>query len=511
MSASGRIATGLSGAVAILAAGCAHVGGEAVRGFVDVEAPRCRQLRTALADAIGRAGVRDAEAPSIANTPYLRVNRFLAHLGRKAAAGRSVRSIAAWLQRLRALDEEGVRLELANLPQPELGRLRAQLYRAPVPRRRIDADYNACARAYVDRLRANRNRVRQLARTVRVADAYSDVAQTAGLFPLASIPIASGWQNWKRENLASFAQPVSALPVKGRLATWSPTTTDRPLAAREVRAIIERSRDPYLGIPEPQGRDLRRLLHTFAPVWQVDVTGSYDEIGQPRWRRRSGSIVIDRGQPAVFTRVSHAIVNGRSLLQLSYTAWFQERPREGPLDLLGGHLDAVIWRVTLSPEGRPLVYDSIHACGCYHFIFPVGGPAAWGRTTRSLKEIPAIVMGMERPRRRQRVLLRLATKSHYLLGVAVADGRALKSKRVLYRLRDEYGLRSLPVTPNRRRSLYRPDGLVAGTERLERFLLWPTGVRSPGAIRQWGHHAIAFAERRHFDDPVLLSRIFNKK
>lgn len=511
MRGSGGIATGLSGAAAILAAGCAHVGVESVRGYRDIEAPRCRQLRTTIADSIARAGVGDAEARPIANMPYLRVNRFLAFLGRNTITGRSAKVVAAWLQRLRALDEEGVRIELANLPEAELRNLATRTPGASTSRAKLAHDYNVCSRAYVERLLADRNRVRQLARTIRVADNYSDVAQTAGLFPLASIPIASGWQNWKRKNLASFTQPVSALPLEGRLATWSPRSPDRPLPTREVRDIIERSRDPHLGIPEPRGRDLRRLLQAFAPVWQVDVTGHYDGIGSPGWRRRDATIRIDRRQPTVFTRVSHAIVNGSPVLQLNYTVWFQQRPREGPFDLLGGHLDAVIWRVTLSRQGRPLVYDSIHACGCYHFIFPVGGPATWGRTTRSLKEVPAIVMGMKLPRQRQRVLLRLATKSHYLLGVTVADRQALGPETRAYRLRDDDALRSLPVSTNHRRSLYRPDGLVAGTERLERFLLWPTGVKSPGAIRQWGHHAIAFAERRHFDDPVLLSRLFNKK
>jgi len=26
--------------------------------------------------------------------------------------------------------------------------------------------------------------------------------------------------------------------------------------------------------------------------------------------------------------------------------------------------------VTFAPDGEPLVYDSIHPCGCYHLFFP---------------------------------------------------------------------------------------------------------------------------------------------
>ena len=34
------------------------------------------------------------------------------------------------------------------------------------------------------------------------------------------------------------------------------------------------------------------------------------------------------------------------------------------------------------------------------------------------------------------------------------------------------------------------------------------GIRSPGAMRQWGHHATAFVGRRHFDDPYLIEQLF---
>jgi hypothetical protein len=81
-----------------------------------------------------------------------------------------------------------------------------------------------------------------------------------------------------------------------------------------------------------------------------------------------------------------------------------------------------------------------------------------------------------------------------------------------YDVDSEHVLRSLPVigaNPDPpRRSLYRPDGLVPGTQRGERWLFWPMGIASAGAMRQWGHHATAFVGQRHFDDPDLLERRF---
>jgi hypothetical protein len=79
---------------------------------------------------------------------------------------------------------------------------------------------------------------------------------------------------------------------------------------------------------------------------------------------------------------------------------------------------------------------------------------------------------------------------------------------VPYTLRDEQTLRTLPWPGGGTRSLYAADGLVTGTERAERFLFWPMGIASAGAMRQWGHHATAFVGRRHFDDPNLLDKRF---
>jgi hypothetical protein len=37
-------------------------------------------------------------------------------------------------------------------------------------------------------------------------------------------------------------------------------------------------------------------------------------------------------------------------------------------------------------------------------------------------------------------------------------------------------------------------------------LEWPTGVSSPGAMRERGRQAIAFVGRRHFDDADLMAK-----
>jgi hypothetical protein len=69
-------------------------------------------------------------------------------------------------------------------------------------------------------------------------------------------------------------------------------------------------------------------------------------------------------------------------------------------------------------------------------------------------------------------------------------------------------LRRLPAPDAGHRSLFDAAGIVPGSKRAERWLLWPMGVPAAGAMRQWGHHAVAFIGRRHFDDPDLLNKLF---
>ncbi|HEX4883777.1 MAG TPA: hypothetical protein VFX05_06530, partial [Casimicrobiaceae bacterium] len=106
----------------------------------------------------------------------------------------------------------------------------------------------------------------------------------------------------------------------------------------------------------------------------------------------------------------------------------------------------------------------------------------------------------------RRVAVNLDAGTHQVRGVQLAGERAPDA--VGYRLGRDDALKSIALPGGGSRSLYGPDGLVAGTERGERALFWPTGIRSAGAMRQWGRHATAFVGRRHFDEPFLLDRYF---
>jgi len=259
-----------------------------------------------------------------------------------------------------------------------------------------------------------------------------------------------------------------------------------------------------LGIPEPRDRELDALFAAYAPSFEIEITGDHDRFGALRWLRGAPMPSVDAADLAVYTNLAWTRYRGRVLLQLVYTIWFPERPPLSDGDILAGKLDGITWRVTLAPDGEPLLYDVMHPCGCYHMFFPTPRaqplPAPPGETEWmfSPQSLPAIADG-ERP------VLRIATRTHYVERISVVRGA---DSVVRYVLRPYDELRSIQRLDGRRSSVFGPDGLVAGSERAERFLFWPMGIPSAGAMRQWGRDATAFVGRRHFADPDLIEKRF---
>ena len=105
------------------------------------------------------------------------------------------------------------------------------------------------------------------------------------------------------------------------------------------------------------------------------------------------------------------------------------------------------------------------------------------------------------------VIIHIASGTHYLQRVSTNNAEA---GDIRYQFASYDDLRSIALPTGEHRSMFRPDGLVAGTERIKRWVLWPMGIPAPGSMRQWGHHATAFAGKRHFDDPDLVYRYFKR-
>jgi len=498
----GRLVRGRSAVAAGVACGVLIVSGCATPVDPYSVAPAAAQLAqdSALGECLRRlkaldarvdaAGRRDAQDVRVPGYPYLRADRFTE--GWLPASGDAQTIAAGKLERMAALDAEARRFESANLSVPA-----------------NEAD--ALARCRSELVSSARPTAAHAAAAASVPDSYVDAQRLLGLYPVTLIPFAWGVASWQQATRDLFATPFPELPVRGERIRYVPATAkpDGPVAGSVSPATATALRMPVLTTERTW-----QLLVQHAPVLIVDTVNGNDRIGALTWRAsvQGATVAVNTNDPAAYVRVAWTEFNGAAALQLVYTFWFPARPAAHALDLVAGHLDAVVWRVTLDAAGRPLVYDSIHACGCFQMFFPterVRERPAPREGEGPLDESLFVPQVLYSPAADERVMVFLGAHDHNIERVGIDTNTPAPG--IPYRLLDENVLRALPVPAaagGGTRGIYGPDGLVPGSERAERYLFWPMGVPSAGQMRQWGHHATAFVGRRHFDDPRLFDRYF---
>jgi hypothetical protein len=488
----------LPAGVMMFASGCAGVDKAleanaqlASAELASVDVQECAAWFTKLDEITDRAGVRDAEARQIPGFPYVRVNRFLASFREQAQKDQTV--FAAWQKRLRELDARARSYELKNLPPSLLATLPASSRSAAAART------DQCAFALAKHDAASAARRDMLAALAQVPDDYADWQRSIGLYSVAKVPFFEFAKGWQKEATAMFERAAAGASDQQNIVRYQPPGNAAP--AQRIVSILATARTDALGIPQFGDREVEILFATFAPVFEIETSGDYDRIGPLRWAG-GGAPEVDVSRPTIYRRIAFTRYGAHTLPQLVYMIWFPERPQSNALDPLSGKLDGIVFRVTLDRTGRPLVYDSIHLCGCYHMFFPtprvkpIPAPdpdVEWAFIPRSL---PAI----DPP---QRLVLRVTSRSHYLTDIRLDTG----SRGTTYAMADDGELRTLPYGGGTR-SVFGPNGIVTGTDRGERMVTWSLGIEDAGAMREWGRHATALIGRRQFDDADLIERRF---
>jgi hypothetical protein len=481
-------------ALFVLVAGCTTIDGSRIPEPepLSSNSGSCAVWFEQLDAAIDRAGVRDAGAYRIPGFPYLRVDRFSAAFRDQAVGDSGV--FEAWVARLAALDTQAREYEIENLspgffPLGGIGDKAA-----------AKAKTSVCAEQLIpEGLGSAGQRDRLIARA-KVPDNYADWERVLGLYPLTSIPFSKGVEGWHREAVEMFMKAGAETHAAAGIVRYEPA--GKPATERQVTAIFSHPKTDALGIPQFTGAERELLFQAYAPAYEIATTGNYDHFGPLSWRGGPAP-AVDVARPVTYRRLEFTRFYGKILAQLVYTIWFPERPSGGATDLLAGRLDGVVFRVTLGTDGAPLVYDTMHPCGCYHMFFPTARVELLPAPEPAIEwafvplRLPALAAA-------RRVVVRIESRTHYVVDVRPDAGVS----GIEYQIDDDNSLRALPAAGYGTRSAFGPDGLVPGTERGERFLFWPMGIDNSGAMRQWGNHATAFIGRRHFDDSDLMERRF---
>ena len=475
----------------------------------DKELQICTSFIAATEATIKKANVIDVEARRIPDYPYLRTNRFLSDFRYEKLDSQSFND---WVKHLLALGMDGWNIEVTNLTHTDrnqLIKLANQISYSQTNNSRITIEeaLEYCSNILIAVNLDEPDEQQQLKLTADTPDEYKSWLRLLGLYPVSALIFRSGIDRWHEETRKIYELPLNKLPVLGSLLQYAPSESPQ-LSSPEVSRIISNSSNNTLGIPEPGDENGKRLLDNFAPIFEIDVVTDDDRIGAVHWDNNEQA-KINIHLPTVYRHFSYTRSDENILLQLNYTIWFPSRSKTSAFDLLGGHLDGITWRVTLLPNGEPWLYDTIHNCGCYHFVLPTRN-ATILRQEQTFDEpvfIPQFFpTASTNSQSIRRPILRIAHRTHYLERVYFDSSRSAHA--IKYQQVNSGKLRSLELQDGNSRSLFGQDGIIKHSQRNERFLFWPMGIPSPGAMRQWGHHAIAFVGRRHFDDARLFEQYF---
>ena len=478
--------------IAIFLAGCATIPVPTRSDRIGESGPfgGCADFFASLDKRTKEAGVLDPGVFRVKKYPYLRVDRFIASFREEID---NQADFAAWTDRMQALDQEARKYEIANLPDSAVTAIvsvndRAGLY----------SKVATCGDILKLADFQNVNHQEKLRQSVSVPDDYITLRRVLGIYPLTRLFVSYGVSRWHTEARNRFsAEP----PANWQTIRYVPV---KKIDMSSLRQIVEPTKRDALGIPIYSPEHRQALFRMYAPVWEIQFEGDYDRIGAPIYTD-SGVLSVNTDQPVAYTLLSFTRFGKEIFTQVNYIIWFPSRPKEGAFDILGGVLDGLNYRVTLDNSGKPLVYETMHNCGCYYKAYPTDRLQV--REKLDYAEPPLILEAAAINPSKDLMTVAMESRTHYVQHLYPLS-RELKPVKLLYSLVDYGQLRSLQYPKDNRRSMFGQDSIAPGSKRLERFILWPTGVLSPGAMRQWGRHAVAFAGKRHFDDPFFMDAMF---
>lgn len=323
--------------------------------------------------------------------------------------------------------------------------------------------------------------------------------------------------------LAMFALPA-AMARNAIHADESTCQMDEPFEG-EVR--YEPSREQPL--PGRRG-DVEHweLLVKHAPTFvqehpaQVKYPRTADAIGRVL-AAADASIEIDVTQPTVYGYTRTVLIGGQPHVQLTYAIWYPMHPKmKQPFDAEAGKIDGATLRITLDSQHRPAIFETLNNCGCHHRLYPTDTleSAAMNQHGSPLPDkmlaierdvtgkydliIPKVLKLDEDSNRRSLVRCRAGT--HAVVDVDLTDAHHPNEPvvaRKSYTLLPYDELERLRTPDGKVVSMFEPNGLVRGAERLEGDIFRPLGMLSAGQPRQRGTQLIHW-DQYDFDSPRLL-------
>lgn len=183
------------------------------------------------------------------------------------------------------------------------------------------------------------------------------------------------------------------------------------------------------------------LLGKHAPVFHIQsAEKSYNRIGGVKYSALSEKVSVDFDNPAIYSEErTFKGKSGQQYTNLIYRVHFSQTPFSlWPFHLTAGNNVGLFVIVTLNGNNEPLLYTSLHTCGCYLAFVPTSLmkkellPNNWSRNKQDVygEELPGIFTlpkgGREYPR--LHVWVREAT--HRVMHLQLGEEQGIRGETV---------------------------------------------------------------------------------
>lgn len=446
--------------------------------------------------------IKNALGHPIQGFPYLRSNRMLSDLARRPLTAEQK---TIFYEYLRRHDLEARKSEIQNLTPESKKILSERINATGLDQPDILIRHlNSISKQLLELDKKSPDFFKAVTEAIEVPDDYSTPMRVFGLYPLFYLPVTY-FTSRAYDRIGKWHQtPISQLKVFGTEVSYI-SDPDQKVTLKEIQELLSgTSKDPF-GFMRPDKETQQKLLHFYAPILTQDQVGTYDKIGKMTWN--GNHIRLDLNQPTVYYYFNPAWVQNKPVLQINYVVWYPAR--EGQLTpwFEKGFLDGFNYRVTLNENGTVITADVVYNCGCYHFYIPNKEkiesviPASFEFDAMVVDWLPA-----KYPE--SRLSMKINTGWHQVERVGSYPP---KEKQIIYNFIPYEELESLAYRPGQNKSIFNPEGIVFGTERIEPYLLFSMGIPEVGAMRQRGHQPTKLIGRAQFSDPQLLNKNFRFK
>ena len=229
--------------------------------------------------------------------------------------------------------------------------------------------------------------------------------------------------------------------------------------------------------PKPIGEEMHyipkeaeKLINHHAPVFLVEeYLTAHNRIGAVR-AGTDGSISIDSNTPIMYTEQRQFSTDKAQYTNLIYRIHFSKVPAGfSPFYLTAGNNVGLIVVITLGPNGLPLLYTTVHTCGCYIAFIATSNlpenaqPESWkvGQQTVFGESLPSSLNYTGLLANNQQVQISIRADTHRVMDIRLAPVET-KENSVITALQPLHNLKNLQTRSGKSISFYEDAGARAG-------------------------------------------------